>query len=223
MTLAIQFSSAAEFTNQPLAAEEAADQAGARFANAKLECVIKGNDVAGIDDVLAVDVDFIDRAKAIEEQVAAAAALDPKQTLATEQRFAEALPCGIDFNSNSRCQPTRSLHNQRAARERIVHDVAQESGADYERLIRGGGGEVIQEKVLAREHAFESFGETASSAFVARGRLDGEAVGHRDHRADFAGDRFTGLESQLRDGHRGLGEKLMLHDGSVEMRIGPRR
>src|SRR5690554_2881507 len=117
MTLAIQFSSTAEFANQPLAAEEAADQAGARFANAELECVIKGNDVAGIDDVLAVDVDFIDRAKAIEEQVAAAAALDPKHTLATEQRFAETLPCGIDFNSNSRRQPTRSLHNQRAARE----------------------------------------------------------------------------------------------------------
>ena len=89
MALAIEFSLAAEFANQPLTTEETADQAGSRFSDFEVERVFVGNDVSGVDGETAIDIDFVDSAEAVQEQVPLARALDPEHTLAAEQSFAK--------------------------------------------------------------------------------------------------------------------------------------
>jgi hypothetical protein len=66
MALAVQLALTAELTNQSFAAQETSHQALTRLADLKLKGVLKGNNVAGINDVFSTHVDTVNRAKAVE-------------------------------------------------------------------------------------------------------------------------------------------------------------
>ena len=67
MTLAIQFALAIELADQPFSTQKAANQALPSFPDVELQGVLKGDDMAGVNDVLSVDVYFVNRPETVQE------------------------------------------------------------------------------------------------------------------------------------------------------------
>ena len=76
-------------------------------------------------DVFASDTHFVDCTETAKQQIAGAAALHPKHSLAAEQGFAQPLPSGVDINAGGRGEPTGTLHDERSACHRVIHYIAQ--------------------------------------------------------------------------------------------------
>ena len=98
MGLVIEFSLAVEFTDETFSSEEATDETAASFSDVEFECVFEGDDMAGVDGVIAVDIDAVDRTVATEEQVTLSGAFDPEHRFTGKERGAETLPGSIDID-----------------------------------------------------------------------------------------------------------------------------
>ena len=180
MALAPQAASTVELADQALAAQETADQAFAGLADLEIQGAFKGNDMAGINDVSAINIDGIDSAKGIEQHVALTGQTDPKHTFAAEKRLAKSLPRGIDGDAGSRGQPRGSLHDQVARDQRVVHNIAQKVGRDPDPRASLRRGEMVEKHVLTRDHALDRLEKAPATLFLGRG-LDDKGRIHANH------------------------------------------
>ncbi len=78
MGLVIEFSLAVELAYETFAAEEATEEATAGFTDIEFQGVFEGDDMSGIDGVIAIDIDAVDSAVATEEEVTISGAFHPE-------------------------------------------------------------------------------------------------------------------------------------------------
>src|SRR5690606_37368535 len=156
VALAVELAAAVELADQTLAAEKAPQQTGRGLPDLELEGVLEGDDVAGVDDVLPVDVDLVDGAEAGQQHVADAGALHPEDALTGEERVADSLEGGVDVDVGIGCEPARALHDEAPGLEPVLDDVSEQPGADDDLLIRRLGGEVVEEEILAGDQPLEA-------------------------------------------------------------------
>lgn len=204
MGLVIEFSLAVEFTDETFSTEEATDKAAAGFTDVKFQCVFEGDDMSGVDGVIAIDFDAVDSAVATEEQVTVSGAFHPEHRFAGKECGGEALPSGIDIDTWGGSEPAGGLYDHGSAAHGMVCTIAEHGRTDEECLFRGLGGEVVQEEAFAGEETFESFDDSAGTFSAFGGRFNGEVGGHGDHSPDFACQCFTLIEFELHGGGSGL-------------------
>ena len=200
MGLVIEFALTLEFTDESFATEEAPDETSAGFSDVEFQRILECDDVAGVDGVIAIDLDRMDRTVTAKVQLSTAGALDPKHRLSAEEGRRETLPSRIDIDTWCGSKPTGSLDDHRSATHRVVNTVTEHGGPNQQRLAGLLGGEVIEEKALAREHSLQSFDDPAAAPSAFGGRLDGQTRRHGDHGSDLAGDRFTLVELESQRG-----------------------
>lgn len=99
MALIIKFALAMEFADQTFTPQKTSNQAATGFSNVEFQGVFEGNDVAGIDRIVAVDFDRVDRSVAAQVQFAPSRAFNPEHRLSAKEGRAEALPRRIDIDA----------------------------------------------------------------------------------------------------------------------------
>src|SRR5690606_8886077 len=80
--LDVDAAAAAQLGDEALARGDEAHQAAARAAHVQLEAALEGDEVPGVDEVAAVDLDGVDAAVALKEELPVAADLEAKGALA---------------------------------------------------------------------------------------------------------------------------------------------
>ena len=166
MALIIELALAMKLTDQTLATQKASDQTAAGLANVELQRILEGDYVAGVDGVIAIDLDRMDRTVTAQVQLSTAGALDPKHRLSAEEGRRETLPSRIDIDTWCGSKPTGSLDDHRSATHRVVNTVTEHGRSNQQRLAGLLGGEVIEKKALAREHSLQSFDDPAAAPFA---------------------------------------------------------
>src|SRR6185312_6497226 len=128
-------------------------------------------------------------------------ALEPEDVLAAEQRFAQPLKAGVDGNARPGREPARALHDQRATVEPVMDHVAGETRPDDDVLAVALRGELVEEEVLARDHALEPSEDAARAArlTLARRGFHVETRRHREHGADLTGHGLASVECEPSD------------------------
>lgn len=111
-----------ELADQAFSAKEGGCPAFSGLGQGEVQGFVKGHDMAGIDNVFALDLDRVDRTKGVDQHLAFAADIEPEHTFAGEHRF-EPLPAEINLHTFRRRDIGTALYNQAFVIQFIGHHV----------------------------------------------------------------------------------------------------
>lgn len=156
---------AREADHQPLAAEEerlgaTAEAEPGQGGDLVVERVFEGDDVAGVDVVVAIDGQLEHGAVGVEEEVAAALGGEQDEAAAGEEPTG-ALPVRAELDALAAGEVRAAGDEQASAREPVVDDVAGGAGGEHD-LACALGGVGVEDQALPREHALDAAEQAAA-------------------------------------------------------------